>query len=161
MSPSPFPSRTSPATSRNPSQGEVSSLSMSWHRWILIGHPRTNHLVKGYLSIWSVQISLDLTSHNIDPTELVRSNRKLPRVGSRFKLDSNRSLKPDLIQIFGNSYLLICNSKNNKWYTVGILRTYRIQYYNNILYFMCSIWNYFQIGIKPSVSLLNSYLLFC
>jgi hypothetical protein len=106
--------------------------------------------------IWAFRSSLDPTVHRPDPLEEVPSNQKLPRVGLWFKLESNRNSRSDLIQILLKSYLLIPASKNSKWGTVGILRKSRIHQYHKILYFMGSIWNHFQIGIKLSVSLLNS-----
>jgi hypothetical protein len=52
--------------------------------------------------------------HDGDPAEPVSANQKQPRVGSGFKTDSNRNFKLELIQIFGNSYLLIHKPKINK-----------------------------------------------
>jgi hypothetical protein len=142
---------------RNPSHhGEIPSLSLV--RLILIRRIIIVHLTKGYQLIRGVHIPLDLTAKNRDPPEGVRTNQNRARVGSGSNSNQFRISKSDLIQILQKSYLKFCRSKNNKWDIVGILRTSRIHQYHKILYFMGSIWNHFQIGIKPSVSLLNSYL---
>jgi hypothetical protein len=74
----------------------------------------TDHLPKGVLTDPGRSDLLKSDGCERDPAKLVSFNQNMTRVSPGFKIDSNRNFKPDFIQNFDNSYLLICNSINSK-----------------------------------------------
>jgi hypothetical protein len=83
--------------------------------------------MNGY-QIWAAQILLNPTASIADPTKAVPTNQITPRVGFRFKQKFELEFEIRFDPIFRKSYLLICRSKNSKYYEIGILGTCRFQY---------------------------------